>query len=65
MEADNRLGCRVSTVRLSPPDDPSSRQLSRELRQGAWMLGHVGSATFKSNVDLARFSVTFKKRPAP
>jgi hypothetical protein len=31
----------------------------------AWMLGNVGSFNFKSNVDLAGFSVTFKRKPAP
>jgi hypothetical protein len=31
----------------------------------AWMLGNVGNLNFKSSVDLAGFSVTFKKRPTP
>ena len=31
----------------------------------AWMLSNIGNATFKSSVDLAGFSVTFKKKPIP
>ena len=31
----------------------------------AWMLRNIGNASFKSSVDLAGFSVTFKKKPTP